>query len=82
MDIAARGYTNPDLLWSPQTLRKQLEQPGLAVVDTRRAERGGPPMPSRGEAGARPPERVPDYETFLAGFRPEDVAALHTQKAR
>ena len=38
MDIAARGYTNPDLLWSPQTLRKQLEQPGLAVVDTRRAE--------------------------------------------
>ncbi len=33
-------------------------------------------MPSRGEAGARPPEGIPDYETFLAEFRPEDVAAL------
>ena len=38
MDIAARGYANPDLLWSPETLRKRLRQSGLAIIDTRPAE--------------------------------------------
>ncbi len=38
MNIAARGYSNPDLLWSPKTLRERLGQPGIAVVDTRPAE--------------------------------------------
>jgi thiosulfate/3-mercaptopyruvate sulfurtransferase len=38
MNIATRGYANPDLLWSPETLRERLGRPGLAVVDTRRAE--------------------------------------------
>ena len=38
MDIAARGYANPDLLWSPETLRERLGQSGLAIIDTRPAE--------------------------------------------
>jgi len=38
MDIAARGYANPDLLWSPETLRKRLGHPGLTIIDTRPAE--------------------------------------------
>ncbi len=38
MDIAARGYANSDMLWSPETLRQRLGQPGLAIIDTRRAE--------------------------------------------
>ena len=38
MDIESRGYANPDLLWSPQALASRLYQPGLAVIDTRRAE--------------------------------------------
>ncbi len=38
MDIAARGYANAELLWSPETLRERLGEPGLAVIDTRRAE--------------------------------------------
>ena len=38
MDIAERGYINPDLLWSPQMLREQLRQPGLSIIDTRSAE--------------------------------------------
>ena len=39
MDIAARGYANPDLLWSPETLREQLGNPGLVIIDTRPAEK-------------------------------------------
>lgn len=39
MDIAARGYANPDLLWSPETLRGKLGTPGLAIIDTRPAEK-------------------------------------------
>lgn len=38
MTIAERGYTNPDLLWSPETLNERMAQPGLAVIDTRPAE--------------------------------------------
>ena len=38
MDIAARGYVNPDLLWPPETLRERLGQSGLAIIDTRPAE--------------------------------------------
>jgi len=38
MDIAARGYANPDLLWSPETLRERLGRSGLAIIDTRPAE--------------------------------------------
>ena len=38
MDIGARGYANPDLLWSPDTLRERLGQSGLAIIDTRPAE--------------------------------------------
>ena len=38
MDISARGYVNPNLLWSPETLKKKLGQPGLAIIDTRPAE--------------------------------------------
>jgi len=38
MDIAARGYVNPDLLWSPETLRERLGQSGLAIIDTRPAK--------------------------------------------
>ena len=38
MDIAARGYANPDILWSPDMLKARLGQPGLTVIDTRRAE--------------------------------------------
>jgi thiosulfate/3-mercaptopyruvate sulfurtransferase len=38
MDIAARGYTNPELLWSPDTLRERQSQSGLAIIDTRPAE--------------------------------------------
>ena len=38
MNIAARGYANPDLLWSPETLRERLRQSGLAIIDTRPAE--------------------------------------------
>lgn len=38
MNIAARGYANPDLLWSPEQLNERLGQPGLTVIDTRRAE--------------------------------------------
>lgn len=38
MTIAERGYANPDLLWSPETLRARLAEPGLAVIDTRPAE--------------------------------------------
>ncbi len=38
MDIAARGYVNQDLLWSPKTLKDTLGQPGLAIIDTRPAE--------------------------------------------
>ena len=34
MDIAARGYANPDLLWSPETLREQLGNPDLVIIDT------------------------------------------------
>jgi hypothetical protein len=33
LDIAARGYANPDLLWSPETLRERLGQSGLAIID-------------------------------------------------
>ena len=33
-----RGYANPALLWSPETLKHRLGAPGLAVVDIRRAE--------------------------------------------
>ena len=38
MDIAARGYANPDLLWSPETLREQSGKPGLVIIDTRPAD--------------------------------------------
>jgi thiosulfate/3-mercaptopyruvate sulfurtransferase len=38
MDIAARGYANPDLLCSPESLRQRLGQPGLSIIDTRPAE--------------------------------------------
>ncbi len=38
MDIAARGYANPDLLWSTDTLRERLRQSSLAIIDTRPAE--------------------------------------------
>lgn len=38
MDISARGYVNPDLLWSPGVLQARLGEPGLAVIDTRPAE--------------------------------------------
>lgn len=38
MDIAARGYTNPALLWSPETLKAGLDEGSVVVVDTRRAE--------------------------------------------
>ena len=38
MDIAARGYVNSDLLWSPETLRERLGRSGLVVIDTRPAE--------------------------------------------
>ena len=38
MDIAARGYANPDLLWSPDTLRERQSRSGLAIIDTRPAE--------------------------------------------
>ncbi|MCZ6446759.1 MAG: sulfurtransferase [Alphaproteobacteria bacterium] len=38
MDIAARGYANPDLLWSPETLRERIGHPGLTIIDTRPAE--------------------------------------------
>lgn len=38
MTIADRGYANPDLLWSPETLRARMAEPGLAVIDTRPAE--------------------------------------------
>ncbi len=31
-------YTNPELLWSPETLRDRLGQPGLSIIDTRPAE--------------------------------------------
>ena len=39
MDIAARGYANPDLLWSPETLREKCGKPGLVIIDTRPAEK-------------------------------------------
>ncbi len=38
MTTADRDYTNPDLLWSPETLRARMAEPGLAVIDTRPAE--------------------------------------------
>ena len=38
MNIAARGYVNADLLWSPEQLAERLGKPGLTVIDTRRAE--------------------------------------------
>lgn len=38
MDIASGGYVNTDLLWSPNKLFKQLNRPGLAIIDTRSAE--------------------------------------------
>ncbi len=38
MEISARGYVNPDLLWSPKTLKSQLERPDLKIIDTRPAE--------------------------------------------
>ncbi len=38
MDIAARGYANPDLLWSPETLWERLGQSTLTIIDTRPAE--------------------------------------------
>ncbi len=38
MEIAARGYDNSDLLWSPEILRGRLGQSGLAIIDTRPAE--------------------------------------------
>ena len=38
MDISARGYVNPDLLWSPETLHDQLERPNIKIIDTRPAE--------------------------------------------
>ena len=39
MDISARGYVNPDLLWSPETLQGQLESPNVKIIDTRPAEK-------------------------------------------
>lgn len=39
MDISARGYVNPDLLWSPETLRGQLAHPNVKIIDTRPAEK-------------------------------------------
>ncbi len=38
MDISERGYTNPDLLWSPERLKARSGQPGLTIIDTRPAE--------------------------------------------
>ena len=38
MDIAARGYVNSDLLWSPETLMARLGGPDIAIIDTRPAE--------------------------------------------
>jgi thiosulfate/3-mercaptopyruvate sulfurtransferase len=38
MDIAARDYANPDLLWSPEYLNTQLGRPDLKIIDTRPAE--------------------------------------------
>ena len=38
MEISARGYVNEDLLWSPETLSKRMNRPGLKVIDTRPAE--------------------------------------------
>lgn len=39
MDISARGYVNPDLLWSPETLRDRLAHPNVKIIDTRPAEK-------------------------------------------
>ena len=39
MDVASRGYTNPDLLWAPETLQERQEHSGLTIIDTRPAER-------------------------------------------
>ena len=38
MNISERGYTNPDLLWSPETLMARLNEPTVIVIDTRPAE--------------------------------------------
>jgi thiosulfate/3-mercaptopyruvate sulfurtransferase len=38
MGIAARGYVNPDLMWSAETLGERLGRPGLSIIDTRPAE--------------------------------------------
>lgn len=35
MDISARGYANPDLLWTPDTLAQRMARPGLSIIDTR-----------------------------------------------
>ncbi|MFP6706846.1 MAG: rhodanese-like domain-containing protein [Alphaproteobacteria bacterium] len=39
MDVASRGYANPDLLWTPKTLQERQGQSGLTIIDTRPAER-------------------------------------------
>ena len=38
MGIAARGYVNPDLMWSAETLGERLGRPGLSIIDTLPAE--------------------------------------------
>ena len=38
MDACTGRATNPDLLWSVETLRARLGTPGLSIVDTRPAE--------------------------------------------
>lgn len=38
MNITTRGYVNPDLLWSPETLQERLGQPNTVIIDTRSAE--------------------------------------------
>ena len=38
MGIAARGYVNPNLMWSAETLGERLGRPGLSIIDTLPAE--------------------------------------------
>lgn len=35
--MATQGYTNPDLLWSPEQLHRRLGDPNLAIIDVRAA---------------------------------------------
>ncbi len=35
--MATQGYTNPELLWSPEQLYRRLSDPNLAIIDVRAA---------------------------------------------